>query len=296
MKKTSKALETMQEITDKVIALMEEHGTDWSKPWRDTARKVGNPISAKKREYTGINALNLGFLTALQGYTSPVYATFKQWKSLGATVKKGSKGAHVLFYTTLNIKDKVTGEDKVIPYPKTYVVFNADQVTGWDGAWLESDDESEMAGEQTWNDIDSADKFINQLPAVIEYKEQDRAYYSPATDTVVLPVRRQFVSASGFYGTALHELIHWTGHKSRQDRLSMSGRFGDKDYAFEELIAEMGSAMLSIKLRVDSEPRADHAKYLNNWIKCLKSDPKAITKAAALSQKACTYLQQQVAA
>jgi len=65
---------------------------------------------------------------------------------------------------------------------------------------------------------------------------------------------------------------------------------GDKDYAFEELVAELGSAMLSNRLKVDSEPRADHAKYLNGWIKCLKSDPKAITKAAAMSQKACTYL------
>ena len=268
---------------------MEQHGTDWSKPWRDSARAVGNPVSAKKREYTGINFLNLGFITAMSGYKSPVFATFKQWKSLGATVNKGSKGTHVLFYTTLKIKDKVTGEDKMIPFPKTYVVFNADQVTGWDGSWLEETD-TELDGVQEWNDIKTADNFIAKLPAKIEYKPQNQAFYSPAQDIVVLPERHQFKNASGFYGTALHELIHWTGHSSRHDRFKSMGKFGDKDYAFEELVAELGSAMLSNKLKVDSEPRADHAKYLNGWIKCLKSDPKAITKAAALSQKACTYL------
>jgi antirestriction protein ArdC len=285
----TKAIDTMQEITNKVIALMEQHGTDWSKPWRDSARAVGNPVSAKKREYTGINFLNLGFITAMSGYKSPVFATFKQWKSLGATVNKGSKGTHVLFYTTLKIKDKVTGEDKMIPFPKTYVVFNADQVTGWDGSWLEETD-TELDGVQEWNDIKTADNFIAKLPAKIEYKPQNQAFYSPAQDIVVLPERHQFKNASGFYGTALHELIHWTGHSSRHDRFKSMGKFGDKDYAFEELVAELGSAMLSNKLKVDSEPRADHAKYLNSWIKCLKSDPKAITKAAALSQKACTYL------
>jgi antirestriction protein ArdC len=285
----TKAIDTMQEITNKVVSLMEEHGTDWSRPWRDSARAVGNPISAKKREYTGINFLNLGFITAMSGYKSPVFATFKQWKSLGATVNKGSKGTHVLFYTTLKIKDKVTGEEKSIPFPKTYVVFNADQVSGWDGSWLE-DTDSELDGVQDWNDIETADNFISKLPAKIEYKPQNQAFYSPAQDIVVLPERHQFKNASGFYGTALHELIHWTGHSSRHDRFKSFGKFGDKDYAFEELVAELGSAMLSNKLKVDSEPRADHAKYLNSWIKCLKSDPKAITKAAALSQKACTYL------
>ena len=289
MKTSNKAIDTMQEITNKVISLMEQHGTDWSKPWRESARAVGNPISAKKREYTGINFLNLGFITAMTGYKSPVFATFKQWKSLGATVIKGSKGYSVLFYTTIKIKDKVTGEDKMIPFPKTYTVFNADQVSDWDGSWLE-DSDTELDGVQEWNDIKTADNFIAKLPAKIEYKPQNQAFYSPAKDIVVLPERHQFKNASGFYGTALHELIHWTGHSSRHDRFKSFGKFGDKDYAFEELVAELGSAMLSNRLKVDSEPRADHAKYLNGWIKCLKSDPKAITKAAALSQKACTYL------
>ena len=289
MKTSNKAIDTMQEITNKVISLMEQHGTDWSKPWRESARAVGNPISAKKREYTGINFLNLGFITAMTGYKSPVFATFKQWKSLGATVTKGSKGYSVLFYTTIKIKDKVSGEDKMIPFPKTYTVFNADQVSDWDGSWLE-DSDTELDGVQEWNDIKTADNFIAKLPAKIEYKPQNQAFYSPAQDIVVLPERHQFKNASGFYGTALHELIHWTGHSSRHDRFKSFGKFGDKDYAFEELVAELGSAMLSNRLKVDSEPRADHAKYLNGWIKCLKSDPKAITKAAAMSQKACTYL------
>ena len=192
----TKAIDTMQEITNKVISLMEQHGTDWSKPWRDSARAVGNPVSAKKREYTGINFLNLGFITAMSGYKSPVFATFNQWKSLGATVNKGSKGTHVLFYTTLKIKAKVTGEDKTIPFPKTYVVFNADQVTGWDGSWLE-ETETELDGVQEWNDIKTADNFRAKLNEKMEYKPQNQALYSPAQEREVQQESQQVNKESG---------------------------------------------------------------------------------------------------
>jgi len=87
----------------------------------------------------------------------------------------------------------------------------------------------------------------------------------------------------------LHELAHWTGHKSRLDR-SIKNMFGTKDYAFEELVAELASAFQCVKLGVTNEPRADHAQYLNCWIKVLREDKKAIVKAASLAQKAVDYL------
>ena len=109
----SKANETLNAIAQTVITMMNEHGTNWTKPWKDAVRVHGQPVSAKKRPYTGINRISLGLSIALHGHTSPVFGTFKQWKSLGASVKKGSKGYKVIFYKTVIVKDKDTDKTKL---------------------------------------------------------------------------------------------------------------------------------------------------------------------------------------
>ena len=96
-------------------------------------------------------------------------------------------------------------------------------------------------------------------------------------------------ATENYYSTFLHELTHWTGHESRLKR-KMDDYFGTAGYAFEELIAELTSAILSGLTKVDAEPRADHAKYLNGWIKCLKNDPEAISKACSAADKAATFI------
>jgi antirestriction protein ArdC len=117
----------------------------------------------------------------------------------------------------------------------------------------------------------------------------DRAYYQPAEDRIQLPPPEQFRSSEGYYATALHELTHWSGHKSRLDR-DLSGRFGTAAYAAEELVAEIGAAFLCVKAGVTAEPREDHAHYLKNWIAVLKADNRAIFTAASAAQKAADYL------
>lgn len=282
----SKQNEVMQQIADNVIKMMKEHGSDWTKPWRKAVGNTGEPISAKKRFYSGINRLNLGLVIALSGYSSPVFATFKQWKSLGASVRKGSKGVPVFFYKPTKITDKDTKEVKIIPIAKSYVVFNADQVDGWNGSWLEQDAE-EL--EQEWDDVLSADQIINACGANILHTKGDRAFYRPASDTITLPTREQFADASGYYGTAFHELVHWTGAEKRLDR-EKGKRFADERYAFEELVAELGAAMLSNVAKVDIEPAPHHAQYLNNWIACLQDHSSAIVKAASLAEKAAQFI------
>ena len=279
----TKANETINAIAKTVINMMEQHGSDWAKPWKDAVAVAGQPVSAKKRAYTGINRFNLGLTIALAGYTSPVFATFKQWKSLGATVKKGSKGHAVLFYKTIRVKDKLTGEEKPMPCARSYTVFNADQVEGWAGNWLA--DDAPEAPEQAWHDHLSADEFIARIPATIVTDNQNAAFYRKSTDSIHMPARAQFVDASGYYGTLFHELGHWSGHESREDR-KFGTRFVDDRDAFEELVAELSAAMLSGLTGVDTTPRDDHAKYLNGWISCLKDDAKAIQKAASLAEKA----------
>ena len=104
-----------------------------------------------------------------------------------------------------------------------------------------------------------------------------------------MPSKAQFPDAATYYGTLFHELAHWTGHETRENR-KLGSRFGSDRYAFEELVAELASAMLSGITGVEATPREDHAIYLNNWIACLKDDPKAIQKAASLAEKAAQFI------
>lgn len=279
--------EILTDIANSVIKLMETEGVNWTKPWTTTTKNHGQPISIYKKEYSGINRFNLGMIMSISGYQSPVFATFKKWKEVGATVKKGMKGHKAIFFKTIKIKDKQTDETKNIPMLKTYYLFNADQVEGWEGDWLTKPEGEEQV--QDWNDVDAADMIVNSVGAKIDHKEQDKAFYMPSTDAICMPLKKQFKNDSGYYGTMFHELVHWTGAKSRLDR-KFGIRFGDDSYAKEELIAELGGAMLSGISRVDATPRADHARYLNGWIKGLKEQPKMIMTAASNAEKAAQYI------
>jgi len=283
----SKQQELMKNIADNVVGMMKEHGADWAKPWRKAVGATGEPLSAKKRHYTGINRMNLGLVIALQGYSSPVFGTFKQWKSLGAKVKKGSSGIPVVFYSQIKIKDKQSDEDRMVPMLKAFYVFNADQVEGWDGSWIKD----QAPEDQEWEDAVDADALIEACGATFHHTQGNRAYYNRGSDSVTVPLRSQFKDASGYYGTAFHELVHWTGHKSRLDR-EFGNRFGDAKYAMEELVAELGAVMLSIISKVDVDPAPDHAKYLNSWIRMLGDHPNAIIKATSAAQKASEYILQ----
>lgn len=279
----------LTEIANKVIKLMETEGTNWTKPWTTTTRNNGQPVSIYKQDYKGINRWHLGMTMAILGYQSPVFATFNKWKEVGATIKKGEKGHEVIFFKTLKIEeqnDEGETETKNIPLLKTYRVFNADQVEGWNGNWL-TDEGKEQT--QDWSDVELADMIINSSGANIQHRNQDQAFYMPSTDQIVMPERKQFKSDSGYYGTIFHELVHWTGNKTRLDR-KFGTRFGDDNYAKEELVAELGAAMLSGIAKVDAEPRADHAQYLKGWIKGLKEQPKLIMTAASNAEKAAQFI------
>ncbi len=134
-------------------------------------------------------------------------------------------------------------------------------------------------------------------PARIEEDSNPQAYYRPSADSIHMPNLDTFrptehsTATEGYYGTLLHELTHWTGAEKRLDR-KKGKRFGDQAYAFEELVAELGSAMLCQYLGISVTPRADHAKYLNIWIQKCKEDHRAIITAASLAAKALGYLEE----
>ncbi len=254
--------------------------------------------AATKREYRGVDVLMLCAAAEITGYQDGRWATFKQWQQIGAQVRRGEKGTPIFFYKEVPRRG-ASGADGPISgqfegaaaaeatgagtylLAKTSTVLNAAQVEG-DRPPLRP----ELPGLAVR--LESAERFVAATGAVIVHGG-DRAFYQPAEDRIQLPPPEQFRSSEGYYATALHELTHWSGHKSRLDR-DLSGRFGTAAYAAEELVAEIGAAFLCVKAGVTAEPREDHAHYLKNWIAVLKADNRAIFTAASAAQKAADYL------
>lgn len=275
-----------QEVTNKIIDLMETHGTNWCKPWESNGLASGLPFSVTSRAaYSGINVV----LLWAAGYSSSEWGTFKAWQAKGAKVRSGEKGTPIIFFKQLPVKDKDTDEKKMIPMIKQFYVFNAEQVEGYEPEPIKTLEPLEL--------LDNAEKFIKNTGATIHKVAGDNAYYRPSTDSITVPLPEQFKGEAhsdrlhGYYGTVLHELTHWTGSKKRLDR-EKGIRYGDEKYAKEELIAELGAAFLCAELGISSEPREDHAHYLNSWLKALKDDKKLIVKAASQARKACEFLKE----
>lgn len=224
----------------------------------------------------------LGLAAHQQGYDRPLWATFKQWRLKGATVRRGEHGTLGIFYKPETFRDENTGKDVTIPILKHFFLFNLAQVEG-----IEVEPLTPLSRVERNQQVD---RFIQGTGAVI-HEQGHRAYYSPSTDHIWMPPIHAFTDQQAFYSTLFHELGHWTGHADRLDRKDgMDSRFGDQAYAMEELVAELASCFLSIQLQVSHEPRADHAQYLNHWLQVLKDDSKAFSSAASKAQVAADYL------
>jgi antirestriction protein ArdC len=266
-----------QQVTDKIIAELES-GTipSWVKNWSGGAGADCNVIS--KKTYSGINTIILG----MSGFKSPFWGTYKQWLSIGAKINKDqfSNYQSIVFYAPVKTAKKQDNEDtqQVYKLMRYFRVYNADQVTGFEAPALPVP--------KVFNDIFSIEALTVKSGAKLQFGG-DRAYYSPSDDYIAMPHKTQFNSEASYYATLLHELSHWSGHKSRLDR-DLSGRFGNEAYAAEELIAELSAAFLCARYSITGELR--HSSYIASWLRVLKNDNKAIFKAAALAQKSADYL------
>lgn len=283
-----------QAVTDKIVAAIEAGAGDWQMPWHRAKGASAFPINVKTgNAYRGINTVVLWCTALDRGYETPVWGTFKQWLDRGTPVRKGEKATPGVFYKDLDIteRDDATGEttEKTIGMAKAFWLFNAAQVEGY---------EPPAAPEHRPSLVDAiahADAAISATGAVIQHDGGHMAYYRPSTDSIHLPEPSRFVDTAarsateGYYATKLHELIHWTGAKSRLDR-DLSGRFKSDTYAMEELVAEIGAAFLCAELAIAPEVRPDHAQYVAGWLKVLKDDKRAIFTAAAMAQKASSFL------
>ena len=282
-----------QEITDAVVesleAIRDQYGKDhegfaWDKPWIDTAN--GRPRNIDGKPYRGINVLLLLIQASKMGYTQNIWGTIKAWNAKGGKIIKGSKSQKVFFWTQGISKDK-DDEKKSYWFLKTYNVFNACQIEGYEI----KEDKTEKTQFEILKDCED---YVSNTNAKINHGGNG-AFYSPSKDIISIPLKENFISTEtstakeNYYSTLLHELVHWTGSKNRLDRLKKT-QFGSKEYAFEELVAETGSAILCSLLNVSSSPRVDHAKYLNYWIDLLEDKPRSIMTAFSQSSKAIDYL------
>lgn len=291
------------EVTAKLIAQIEREPGDPQMPWRRTGgRPLWMPSNAATEQlYRGINVLMLWATAEEKGYTTPIFATYRQWQAMGAQVRGGEKATTVIKYGEYEIgeerrsKDKVP-DDKLAPaeagdgrrlYIRGYSVFNASQV---DGYTLPAEPERLGPVER----IERARQFIANTKAVVEIGGE-RAFYSPSRDIIQMPDEGLFTGtdsmsrSESWHAIEAHEGIHWTSHSSRLAR-ELGKRFGDDQYIAEELIAEVGAAMICARLEITQDVREDHAKYLAHWLTLMKSDARAIFTAAAAASRAVDYL------
>jgi antirestriction protein ArdC len=276
-----------QEVTNQILSQLEAGVAPWVKPW--TGSKTGVPANAVTgKAYRGINVVLLSIAAQAAGYKRDLWLTFKQALAAGVPVKKGETATRIYFYKRHEIKiagETVDGEQgeksKVIPLLREYCVFNVEQLSGPLPGLEDADQAPAFA------DHAAAEQFVGATGARIT-NGGDGAFYQPGGDYIGMPAKAAFRSEGDYYATLLHELTHWTGHKSRCDRLGRLVRFGDEAYAAEELVAEMGAAFLCGRFGIAG--RLQHASYIASWIKVLKNDKRAIFTASSLAQKACDYL------
>ena len=271
-----------EQVTNQILAAMEQAQGTGRRLWDSQPSLPVNLATGKP--YSGINVIILWGAAMEKGYTSPYWLTFKQAQALGGQVRKGERSELCIYYRPWESQEtnSETGETetKTGAVLKSFRVFNLDQI---DGITTPA-----ATPREAFQAIEEADRILRASPARI-IETGDRAFYQPATDTIHLPARADFINAEAFYSTALHEMTHSTGHKSRLDR-DFSGRFGTEAYGFEELIAELGSAFLNADIGIIGTTMQDHAHYLASWIKILKGDKKAIFTAAAQASKAHAFI------
>lgn len=279
-----------EKVTGKIIADLEKGELTWIKPWSgcNMDGKIIRPLRHNGVPYSGINILMLWAAAVEAGFSSPFWMTYRQAQELGAQVRKGEKSSLVVYANTITRTEEGkdgTEEERTIPFMKGYAVFNASQIDGLPDHYAATP-ETIIDPQQR---IAHADAFFAATGADIRHGGNS-AHYSGGADHVQMPMFEAFRSPEAYYATLAHELTHWTKHPKRLDREFGRKRWGDEGYAREELVAELGAAFLCADLSLTPEPGADHAAYIQNWLKVLKEDKRAIFSAASYAQRAADYL------
>jgi antirestriction protein ArdC len=265
-------------VTDQILKQLESGVAPWHRPW---TTEIPKNLSSG-RAYRGLNV----FLLASNGYGSPYFLTYKQAIERGGHVRKGEHGTKIVFWkigtreTEDADGDTIERKSIVLRY---YTVFNVEQCEGI----------AAPSATRIVNPIEECERIVRQMPNPPAMEQDSRAWYRPSTDTVGIPSRNAFNSAEEYCSTLFHELTHSTGHPKRvgRDEIEKLNTFGSESYSKEELIAEMGAAMLCGVAGIERKTLSNSAAYLKSWIDVLKSDSRMVVSAASQAQKAADYIQ-----
>ncbi len=301
----AKRLDIHAVITEQIVAMLDRARKDGTAagafrlPWHCPAGNTMRPVNvASGRLYRGVNILALWAAAEEKGYAAGVWGTYRQWSAAGAQVRRGEKASFVVIYRELARPEDGGGERDLATderpdagprcFARASPVFAAEQLDGWTGADRTPPDLPGAAP------VARAEAFVAATGATVRHGGT-QAFYQPATDTIQLPPRELFTgtptstATESYYAVLLHELTHWTGHTSRCDR-ELGRRFGADAYAMEELVAELGATFACAELGLAPEPRADHAHYLDHWLRVLRADKRAVFTAASKASAAVEYL------
>jgi antirestriction protein ArdC len=279
---TAVALDVYSLVTEKIIELLEAGTIPWRKPWTD----AGPPMNlVSKRPYRGINLLLLNSL----GYSHNLFLTWKQLKTIGASVKKGEKGIIVVFNKMIEHQVEKNGQTKIErkAFLRYYKVFNVGQCTDVPSAFIPPREDHIV------EPLVACDQVIaGMADCPLIRHETHEAFYAPALDYINMPPLSSFDSSPDYYGTLFHELVHSTGHPKRIGRKEVyqNADFGSEMYSLEELVAEMGSCYLKSHTGIPIAELDNNAAYIKSWLEVFKGDKRFVVTAASRAQQAVEYI------
>lgn len=273
-------------VTDRILEQLQQGTVPWHKPWT-----AGVPKSlATGKPYRGINLLTLG----CSPYSSPYWLTYKQAQARGGHVRKGEKSWPVVFWKWIDGKPATDSDSQVdgaepktrkVPILRYYRVFNVEQCEGIEAPKTET---------HIHNPIEICEQLVagySSKPTIV-HENQTLACYFPRVDKVNVPRPEVFDTDEAYYSVLFHELTHSTGHASRLNRPSIVdfNSFGSHEYSKEELVAELGAAMLCGISGIENRTISSSASYIASWLKVLQGEPRMVVLAAAQAQKAADYI------
>lgn len=267
-----------QKITDYVTDRMSQGQIPWRKTWSVSQFAPQNYVT--KHNYTGVNL----FLAWVSG-KDPRFMSAKQIADKGGNIRKGSKSIPIVYFKQFQVQDiKDPEKMRMVPMIRYYNVFSVEDVEGIEIPKLE-------VKERDFKPIDACENLFEHQPmSNLTFNHGgDRAAYSPAMDSIIMPEKTRFDSPEAYYATLFHEMGHATGHESRLNR-DLKGLFGDHSYSQEELVAEMTAAFLCAETGIDQPIIENTVAYIQSWMKRIKQDQKLFVKAAAQAQKAADLI------
>ena len=290
-----------RKVADHLIDQIERGTAPWTQAWQPGEKALPRNVATGKT-YRGGNSVWLASVGEMRGYQDERWGTYKQVQGLGGQVRRGQRGASILFWQwetrklardgagrpVLDEEGKPVYETVPLDRPRSYpyTVFNAEQCSGLPRR-------EPPAGAPAWDSIEEAERVLKESGATIEHVRQDRVYYDLGRDLIVMADKEQFPNGPTYYQSALHELGHWTGHPDRLNRATLIQGIRDgcssPDYAREELRAEISSMMTGDQLRLGHDP-SRHAAYVGFWVKALKDDPREIYRASQDAQLMSDYI------